>query len=334
MLKPFMLVGLLALTTASTSFDEWRHANLRQDASRGVVQADVKWERYTARDEEFSVKFPVLPVVTTTEPYILKLDETRREQTFAAYADGVVYVVVSYENPKRRQSLDEIVDEYIGGRMPKGGTDFKGEIKLNGFPGKQYSLDTKTLSYSGAVQFYITNKHVYVVRVAYRTAEEEASRSATQQFLKSFMLGSKLTGKEIESERDALSKNVPLTASATTTATAANGNSEQTKPSPSPSPVPSPSSAKDVTSKAVIITKPEARYTEEARQNEVTGVVVLRAVLSSTGQVTGIRTVSGLPNGLTEKAIFAAHQIFFLPAIKDGKRVSQYIQIEYNFNLY
>jgi hypothetical protein len=37
---------------------------------------------------------------------------------------------------------------------------------------------------------------------------------------------------------------------------------------------------------------------------------------------------------LTEKAISAARMIKFMPAMKDGRAVSQYIQIEYNFNLY
>jgi TonB family protein len=61
---------------------------------------------------------------------------------------------------------------------------------------------------------------------------------------------------------------------------------------------------------------------------------VLRAVFSLNGQVTNIRTVSGLPHGLTERAMAAARQIRFSPATKDGRPVSQYIQIEYNFNLY
>jgi TonB family protein len=93
-------------------------------------------------------------------------------------------------------------------------------------------------------------------------------------------------------------------------------------------------SPKDVSQKARIIARPEPQYTEEARKNQVSGTVVLRAVLSSSGQVTNIRAVSGLPYGLTEKAIAAARQIRFTPASKDGHAVSQYIQIEYNFNLY
>jgi TonB family protein len=90
----------------------------------------------------------------------------------------------------------------------------------------------------------------------------------------------------------------------------------------------------EVSSKARILSRPEPQYTEEARKNQVSGTVVLRAVFSSNGQVTNIRTVSGLPNGLTERAMAAARQIRFAPAMKDGHAVSQYIQIEYNFNLY
>jgi TonB family protein len=91
---------------------------------------------------------------------------------------------------------------------------------------------------------------------------------------------------------------------------------------------------KDVNVKARILSRPEPQYTEEARKNQVSGTVVLRAVFSSSGQVTNIRAVSGLPYGLTERAIAAAREIRFTPAMKDGRPVSQYIQIEYNFNLY
>jgi periplasmic protein TonB len=93
-------------------------------------------------------------------------------------------------------------------------------------------------------------------------------------------------------------------------------------------------SPKEVNVKARILSRPEPQYTEDARKNQVSGTVVLRAVFSSSGQVTNIRAVSSLPYGLTERAIAAARQIRFTPAMKDGRAVSQYIQIEYNFNLY
>ena len=90
----------------------------------------------------------------------------------------------------------------------------------------------------------------------------------------------------------------------------------------------------EVTQRAVITFKPEPGFTEEARRNNVTGVVRLRAILSASGEVTGISVVKPLPDGLTEKAIQAARQIKFRPAQKDGHVVSQYIVLEYNFNIY
>ncbi|HKR11051.1 MAG TPA: energy transducer TonB [Pyrinomonadaceae bacterium] len=91
---------------------------------------------------------------------------------------------------------------------------------------------------------------------------------------------------------------------------------------------------KDVTTKARLISKPEPQYTEDARKNQITGTVVLKVVFASNGTIQNIRTVSGLPYGLTERAIAAARQIKFTPATKDGHQVSMWMQLEYNFNLY
>jgi TonB family protein len=83
-----------------------------------------------------------------------------------------------------------------------------------------------------------------------------------------------------------------------------------------------------------LLFKPEPQYTEEARRNQITGTVMLRVVFSSVGQVEQIRAVQTLPFGLTERAIAAARQIKFVPAMKSGHPVSVYMQLEYNFNLY
>ncbi len=89
----------------------------------------------------------------------------------------------------------------------------------------------------------------------------------------------------------------------------------------------------DVTTKARILGRPEPQYTEDAREHHVAGTVVLRAVFAFDGKIRGIRVVSGLPHGLTLRAIDAARKIRFIPAMLNGQPVSQYIQIEYNFNL-
>jgi len=93
-------------------------------------------------------------------------------------------------------------------------------------------------------------------------------------------------------------------------------------------------SGREVDQKARVLSKPEPSYTEVARKNQITGVVVLRAVFSSSGEVTNIHAVSGLPDGLTERAMTAAKQIKFVPATKDGRPVSMWMELQYNFNLY
>lgn len=90
----------------------------------------------------------------------------------------------------------------------------------------------------------------------------------------------------------------------------------------------------EVSTRPRVISKPEPQYTEEARRNQITGTVVLRAVFSRTGQVTNIQAIQKLGSGLTEKAIAAARQIRFVPATRSGQPVSMYMQLEYNFNLY
>jgi protein TonB len=92
--------------------------------------------------------------------------------------------------------------------------------------------------------------------------------------------------------------------------------------------------SKEVSVKARVLSKPEPQYTDEARAKLITGTVVLRAIFAANGRVVGIHVVSGLDGGLTERAIEAARHIKFVPAIKDGRPVSMFIQLEYNFNFY
>ena len=93
-------------------------------------------------------------------------------------------------------------------------------------------------------------------------------------------------------------------------------------------------SAKDVTTKARIVSKPEPAYTEEARQHDEVGTVILRAVFAFDGTVRNIVVFRGLKYGLNERAVQAARKIKFIPATKDGHPVSMYMQLEYNFILF
>jgi len=90
----------------------------------------------------------------------------------------------------------------------------------------------------------------------------------------------------------------------------------------------------EVETKALILSKPEPGFTEEARNAGETGVVRLRAVLAADGGVKYILILRSLRHGLTERAVAAARRIRFRPAVVGGAPVSQFVILEYNFNIY
>ena len=89
--------------------------------------------------------------------------------------------------------------------------------------------------------------------------------------------------------------------------------------------------AKDVDRKVVILSKPEAEYTAEARGAGVAGAVQLGVTLRADGEVGEVHVLGGLPHGLTEQAVRAARTIKFEPAEKHGRHVSQHVGVEYIF---
>lgn len=89
-----------------------------------------------------------------------------------------------------------------------------------------------------------------------------------------------------------------------------------------------------VTEKLKIVSKPTPGYTDDARKNNISGTVRLRVTFSATGQVTNVSVISGLPNGLTEKAIAAARQISFTPEKRNGQAISIAKPIDYTFRIY
>ena len=91
---------------------------------------------------------------------------------------------------------------------------------------------------------------------------------------------------------------------------------------------------REVTTRAVILSKPLPSYTEEARRRGTSGRITLRLVLAADGTVQHILVLKPLPDGLTEQSVAAARHIIFKPAMKDGRPVSQFVTIEYGFNIY
>ncbi|OLE51954.1 MAG: hypothetical protein AUG51_20390 [Acidobacteria bacterium 13_1_20CM_3_53_8] len=305
-MKKIILFALLASSLIITP-----KTGVQVTGAQTPASDESAWKRYFVRGEEFSVLLPELPAMTTSVNFVPKLNAERQERVLGAYADGTVYAIFTYENAKKKLTLEDFISEFQAAR---GQITFQRDLNLKGFKGKQFLLNIPGCD--GSVRFYATKKHTYILEVV----SSHGDRSAVERFFNSFQLENSPTGQEVTDGPGADVKALPGAQSA-----AANSNAQEQARI---------LNSREVTRKAVIVTKPQAAYTEEARQNQVTGTVILRAVLSSSGKVTGIRAVSGLPFRLTERAIAAARQIRFVPAERDGRLVSQYIQIEYNFNLY
>ncbi|HEY9405778.1 MAG TPA: TonB family protein [Pyrinomonadaceae bacterium] len=90
----------------------------------------------------------------------------------------------------------------------------------------------------------------------------------------------------------------------------------------------------DVTTPAQILRREYPLYTERARHKQRRGTVALRVTLGSDGTVQHILVLKWLPDGLTGKAVDAARATKFTPAVKDGRPVSVWATLEYNFNIY
>lgn len=83
-----------------------------------------------------------------------------------------------------------------------------------------------------------------------------------------------------------------------------------------------------------IVSKPRPGYTEAARTENVEGSVILRVTFLASGKIGEVTPVKPLPFGLTEKAIEAANEIKFEPAMNNGRPVSVTKQVEYSFSIY
>ena len=83
-----------------------------------------------------------------------------------------------------------------------------------------------------------------------------------------------------------------------------------------------------------ILYREKAKYTEEARQAKMSGMVKLQVIFRSDGALVIQRVIEYLPYGLTTKAVEAASRIRFNPAIKKGAPVSIRGPLEFEFNIY
>ena len=260
--------------------------------------SDNAWSMYTIKGEHFSVALPTVPAMQTSKEMRARPQKDRKRQVLKTTANGVVYIIHVIENPKPRLSLETFIQEEAAANPLERLTSER-DLTLDGIAGKAFAYpDGK-----GMVQFFATEDRLYDIR-AYGAPVDDAR-------IKTFFhyLSLKKTKGSIEISDTVQSRLFD----------AADGRIYK---------------GAEVDTKIRLIKKPPPGYPEQAKSEQITGVVVLRCVFAADGTVTNIRVIKGLPNGLTEKAIEAARQIKFIPATKDGKNVSMWMQLEYNFNLF
>jgi len=287
---------LACLLLAATAAVAQTDANNAAQTKQAELSA---WKRYTVNGERFSVSLPTVPAMTTESMLIWELRKSRRYRELGAYADGAVYHISVYENITRQSLGDFVVEQ--SRRRNQWDLSTETPVTVGDVTGKQYSSSDPTQRRTA--QFFSTEGRLYMFSVHGNQADDQA----VKQFFSSIAFGKKAQGVEVND-----GEGLPF--SSPTCQELAQG--------------------KQVDTKVRLVMKPEPRYTEAARQRQVVGTIILKVVFSCNGSVEEIRVVKDLPDGLTQQAIAAARKIKYIPAVKDGKFASMWMQLEYNFNLY
>ncbi|HEU4508118.1 MAG TPA: energy transducer TonB [Pyrinomonadaceae bacterium] len=235
------------------------------------------------------------PTMTTTS--VSRKDGTKRtKRSLTVTTDRVAYTIDIFENLEPRQPLDEFIAESNASFKKDPATERN--LTVNDFPGKEYSSHTDTTA--TMMQFFATEDRLF----RFAVTGPAAAASVMKEFFSSITLGPNAEGVDVPSgvfvrlydgERVFLGREVEV--------------------------------------KPRLLKKPDPDYTTDALRNKVQGKVILIVVFSKTGRVENIEVRQGLPYGLTEGSIKAAREIEFVPAMKDGKPVSMYMQLEYSFSL-
>ena len=265
--------------------------------------AQTDWKTYTVTNEQFSVALPALPSMEYKQRNADSRG-ARLEVSLGSFSDGVVYMIHVFENLSPRQSLDSFIkDRASSGRTWNRKT--QGKRTVDGAAGKTFSFD----GIDGAVQFFSKGDRLY--QFAALGAPENDARVI--KFFSSISLINNKDSVEISHIGTP-----PL-------------ESDTTSSSDTPEKIYTPQEV-DKNFQPIMNFHPE--YTPAARQQRVTGTVVLKCTLAADGNVRSIRVVSGLPHGLTENAIKSARKLKFIPAMKDGKYVSVSTQFVFRFDLF
>jgi protein TonB len=79
---------------------------------------------------------------------------------------------------------------------------------------------------------------------------------------------------------------------------------------------------------------PDPEFSEEARKAKFSGNVVVTLIVDANGKPRNVHVLRGVGMGLDQKAVEAVQQYKFKPALKDGKPVAVYLNIDVSFQIF
>jgi TonB family protein len=294
--------------------------------------APVVWEPYRHSDLGVSVNLPKMPIVVSN--YDTCKEELKRSSY--AYAEGAVYeftVVAggirqgvrprtcsSEKTPFDQSTIDQRLQQL---RQEKGAVETKMRIA---------DLDAFRFSEERSVRIVVPDivhkRWVELAVVFYPKGIPDTDRlTASLQFDAN-------AGKEIaDGATQTLGDPSPAPTDNKTASTPEKATAESKQPN-APAGTGAAAAKDPQATPLLIVAKPQARYTEAARNANVQGSVRLKVTLLPNGAVGTVTPITELTHGMTEQAIAAARKLVFLPARINDVPVSKVVTIDYSFSIY
>ncbi len=83
----------------------------------------------------------------------------------------------------------------------------------------------------------------------------------------------------------------------------------------------------------MVINRVEPKYTDEARRDRISGIVIVEVLIDKTGAVKDAKVLKPLPYGLSEAALDAVKQWTFRPGTLNGQPVDVIFNLTINFKI-
>ncbi len=275
-----------------------------------MTEKKVNWKSLNGKNDEFYFQIPEgFQAFADGNYYKITKDGKKAtvdsHRTLARYINGVILMVEFYEGDAK--DIEATLTERQKGELIKTENIYNFQLK---------SYVEKTPEFVWETQYYSLKNRLYVLQGVSRAENNPLVRD----FFDSVRLVYQKQFAAPNSSADVKPDSIKVLPEITENKPEIVDDSQPFQDTPD--------------RKVIYLYKPRARFSDAARQSRLSGDVKLKVLFSSSGKVTKVETVSSPGRELSEIATEAAEQIQFLPAENDGKLVSTFQIVEYNFSIY